>query len=487
MVMLSALEQTLLHILSARGEVGPTSQPLYSYRLSAQEFLDLEAQVLSRLRRDHDLTRREAAAVVLYAAERFCQRHLSGAWKWETGLGEDASAPLREAMIDALTEYWRRPLVKDARGARLLLWSVAREGGLPRALFAEEDGHIAQVLRRALAERELLRGELVTTDELVREQLCRLPMSLQDGDVVTGLLSELVDALCALRQEVSGLVDSPEPIPLLDLSEPGWRARLPIRVDDDVAQHLIAGLVTQAARPSDAPFDITLRLRLRDDRWRVERRLLAPPRVEKTILEASSGADLSPRMELVMLTDEGTSAVAAELRLSGSGTFYRVHPRRVAEIGLGRRLRLVLRAHGTQHIIDPAGGEPPGADSPWVFPDHKGADWLGDGSQTSRAEALLICWPDDARLEVDGELDRLGPLHADPSRHVGRLRGTLKVYPAGEDEVAYSVGTRSEEERALYRLSSKHFSRIDGRGSALLRGVPEVYRITPTSRRLVSG
>lgn len=465
---------TLTALLEARGLDAPSGQPLYAYRLSSEEYAELEGAVAENTRRRRIPNRRAAGGIALLAAERFCREHSGGPWKWETALGEGPSQALRAALVDAIAHYWKRPLLSNA-GGQQLLWTLAREGGLPRQLLAREGVHISGVLRGALADRESL-SEDVETITLVTDRMHLLPASLQAGEVVAQLLADVVDAVSRLRSRVPDVVAHDRPLSLLEGAGQDWRAELPLNVEDAVARQLVAGLVAQRAARSIAAFEVVSRIRPFGDGWAVIREIDLPRRVPLSAVQQQFGGFDGNRAELVLVADDDLTATVAELRLSGDGKFYRVEQRKRPTIRLDRQVGLTVRdGDALQHDADPEGGAPLG-DGPWVFSESDDGLSLGEGSVSTRAEAVLVAWPAEHRVEVDGELEHLGQIDGLPGevRHIGRLRGHLSCCPP-HSEMGYRVRTRTPGHRAAYSLSARAFRRVGGTGTRVLVGTPSVF------------
>lgn len=479
---MSAIRQVLRQILERRGLTYPDGRALYAYRLNAAELSILEDAVRSRLRFGGSWSRHDAAGICLMAAERFCRAHAGGPWKWETaGLAPDEVHGQRDILADAIRNTWRRELIRTTSGRRFIL-TLAREGGLPRRLLADNQSIIGHLLRAALTDRESLPTS-VRTYELVGEHMAQLPASLRTDDVVQGLLSDLVDAVHKLRRSVPEVVEAEDPLSVLNARLPNWRYDLPLNMEDERASRLVSGLVAQLSVPSNsAPFDFAVRLLQSRQGWRIDRQLRLPQRVEADSLSRHFGivGDLPGRTQLLLRTSDGLSAGVADLRLSGTAEVVRVHSLRRPTIPPHARAWFELVAASTRKWeCHPAGGEALG-DGPWVFPDRDDADWLGEGSLQTRADTVRVALPSGATLRVEGELQHLGSLGAAGElRKVVQLRGTLWVTTSGmADDAAFRIRTARPGGRESYHIEATCFTQLGSWGSEVMHGQPRAYALS---------
>jgi len=158
-----ALLQWKRQFLQNRGLNSATGMPLYSYRVTKEEFTELEKLLIERLSvylRRHPLgdVSRHAAyfppLFVIYAAEWWRRRYDGTGWSWEPiveSLGAPAngwSQAQRSDCVEQGLAEWLLGL-RDTHGLRFL-GSIAFNGGLPMQLLATARGNIGRVLTRVL-------------------------------------------------------------------------------------------------------------------------------------------------------------------------------------------------------------------------------------------------------------------------------------------------------------------------------------------------
>lgn len=469
---MASLAWVLNDILRARGG-RQADWPLYRYRLSAADLEPLGRAVQSA--RDGDWAQVElAAAVALFAAHRLCREHREGHWRWETALGFEPTLAQREALLEALTAFWKRPLLYSGRG-REVLWSLGREGGLPHHLLVDEGDRLGRVLHAAVRDRERL-GAGVSTDELVGDHALRLsPRYRVEG--MREVLVALVDALVALRKRVAGQAD---PIAALDRDRTGWRDELPLLFEGDHADRLVVGLLkVPLGRAAESPFAFEVRLVKLGDRYRVVRRITdLPSLMEATTLQAVFGNDLPHHGRLLATSERGRSFSLGELGRVGDGSRFRVRAAaRPVDLPLFETLKLRLQGPHNQKFVPVGlvGSEGLSAEEPWVF--SEAGDLLGTGSVLARDPVFfgvwLKGWHTTPVQQALGEVERLVGWPVGDLR-VWRIEAPTEVLPPDEAlPFALTPGAKGGVE--VWQLEGR-FEPLAVSGTVVLRGRPEVYK-----------
>lgn len=432
--------------------------PLYAYRLDEITLATLGKALRLEIARGRRLDGFACAGLCLFAAEYFCHTHTGGAWKWQPifdAVGFDRGLQELYRMLGRGLRYWGRPLLQSGSHREFLI-TMACEGGLPRKLLEREEQHLTRYLRRLLGDRE--RYVHTAAAQLAERHDGVLPVSLRN-DTVRELCSRLVDEIAALRRGAGGAVD----VAGLDARDPGWRQRLPLRLDDDVAARLLQGLLREPAPAAGRePGLIRVEVALQEAPLRIVRRVLLPPEIDTAALAGMLGvsaADMPARMQLHVHCDDGGPQAVANATHFDAG--YRLVPlrRRGTAIESGGRLTLVASA-GTREIgrgvMD--GGDALSGALPWVFAhdeDSEAQVMVGMGSLRTRRERVRVLVPAGAALALDEDasVDELGAI-AQPDGRVVVLRGGARVSMDGE---RYRVVTRAPEDTAQrYVLRGRH-------------------------------
>ncbi|WP_058553414.1 STY4851/ECs_5259 family protein [Thiohalocapsa sp. ML1] len=411
----------------------PDGRPLYAYRATDHAFDDLRAVVIERLR-----TSRSAielpAAFCLFAAETFRREHAGGPWTWETifqPLGLPAPPqPQIGVWVEQGLKFWQRPLLIGGGGQRLFLVTIACEGGLPLRLLAQQDAHLTRFFR-AVLEGYFRAGQGGSDVALAqaRQHVARLPASLRQEPVL-----QLAGQLVVRVAELQGLVGAvPDPIAALDQCNPQWRRTLPLRLDDQVAQRLLTGLIRHSeelARQARGQPRWCGVLRPTAEGWCLQRRLEFPEYATPDQIAAWAMREppTAARLRLLLAGMHGMEAIAWLTRVeeSASPARYRLEWLRrggVATAGdaLMETSRLMLSDDETESVL-PAIDEDPWGPLPWVFIQRGRSgqwQWLAEGQVRTRDPQVLVLVPpgmapcgtaDDGVFESKGRLalpDRL--------------------------------------------------------------------------------
>jgi hypothetical protein len=449
--------------------------PLYAYRMDDLTLEALEQVLRHTLACGEVLDGFACAGLCLFAAEHFCLTHESGAWSWHdvfASVGFDRGRQEWYRSIERGLRYWGRPLLHSGSEREFLL-TLACEGGLPRKLLHREEQHLTRYLRRLLADHE--RYTHTPTAHLAERHQNVLPDSLHN-ETVRELCCRLVDEVARLRAEAGSSVD----VETLDARAPGWRQRLPLRLDDGVAEQLLQGLLREAKAAATRERGlIRVEVTLADEPLRIVRRVRLPPEIDAAVLAEMLGqneAALPSRMQLYVHSLDGGSQVVANATLFDTG-YGLVPPRgRATIIDSMARLTLVAMA-GTLEI---GRGELDGGDElsgalPWVFADKGEAEaqaLVGVGSLRTQHERVRVLVPKGAEL-VAGEgatVSDLGDI-AQPEGRVVVLCGSAQVRM---EEDVYRVVTGAREETAQrYLLRGRH-SNLGIGGSDVWYGLPLV-------------
>jgi hypothetical protein len=246
------------NLLSKRDLPRPDERSLYRYRLSDDEFNELETLLKKQFYELSPCAELAAIAArlpgfpalfVLYAAEWWRRRYNGAHWSWDPilrdiGVNPDAwNQAQRGDCVRSGLQDWGVKL-RDSGGLRFL-GSVAVEGGLPLRLLSEARGSIGQMLSRVL---QLAGGRKVTQPELlawVESLQGTLPKSYRQGAIFT-LLADVAWTVLDLKSQAE-LTSSVNAIETLDRKARGWRERFPLPLEDGQAKGLIEQLVKNAA------------------------------------------------------------------------------------------------------------------------------------------------------------------------------------------------------------------------------------------------
>ena len=439
----------------------PDGRPLYAYKMRDAVYRDLQDHFHKIfLKNQKGISVPETASIFcLYAAEAFCREHAEGSWSWETvfrplGLETPSQQQIAEWVEKGLKQWGRHQrLLRRANGNRLFLITIACEGGLPLRLLQRENTHLTKFFRMVLeGYYRAGQGDEKQAETVARQQAGLLPPSLrQEG--VFHLAAVLIAQIGELQACVGEVAD---PIATLDQQKPDWRRDLPLRLNDQVAETLLTGLVRRSGELAcEAVSQLRWRGRLREtghDRWIVEKRLELPESLTEQQIEQWASVKNSPRWRLLLHAPAAVEAVAWLTLTEGSGSsarYRREWLRRGGCVLSGTAVEQPhrLSLHDGQQDHSLACGNEEWGTSPWVFVERGVTgerEWLTEGSARTRAEsAWVVVTPDLTPQVVNGACECVGTL-PEPERTVYRISGEVDFLTAQQDR--YRILCRAESE-----------------------------------------
>jgi len=486
----------------------PDGRPLYLYRLTEDEFVDLE-QLLRKwlemllprfgLARVADLSG-FAALFVLYGAEWWRRRYDGSGFSWEPIL-RDLGADPDEWSPGQRSEYVQRGL-RDWRlkpresGALRFLGAVAVQGGLPLRLLASARGGIGHLLSRVL---QLAAGTQVTQSDLqtwVESLASMLPKSYRQATIFT-LLADLAWAVLKLKQD-AGLTASSDAIAILDSKVKDWRDRFPLPVDDEHAQGMIEQLIRDSAsvrierRAIFLPVERLLECNS-EGGWTLRSSLALTESLQADQLAKlfNISTDELPRTaELSLIVNE--SCQTTSLRRMAGHNAYRVERKPWGQSGEEAFCEHVLRINspdGRVWSVTATKGAALDNELPWVFVE-EGASYLlaRQGSGSVAATDALVAIPMDWHIvpQADSEATELVSLSV-PERQVFRVSGVVKANRDDGMTFRLRTGHAGAADESFAWDGDRYWLDFYSPGIAF-RGMPSLYRIDGEgARRKVDG
>ena len=158
------LSQWKTEFLSKNSRGDLIGLPLYAYKMSEQEFIDLEKCLQENIATylkvwDINEVLSKSSAIpelfVLYAAIWWQREYDGTGMAWDpifSSIGVDSdtiNSSVRSAMIESGLRYWKIELNKDI-GNLKFIGNIANQGGLPLKLIAAGHGILNTLLKRVL-------------------------------------------------------------------------------------------------------------------------------------------------------------------------------------------------------------------------------------------------------------------------------------------------------------------------------------------------
>ncbi len=459
----------------ALGAPNLPSSPLYLLRVSDAELESLRAALAVELRSSDTQSASECAAFCLWAAVRFRRAYQGGPWTWRLVLEPLAYSPPARRLYEVVRKglsFLGRGILSGPLGTEYL-FTLACEGGLPLWLLRSEGAHVRRFFRDLLRERETYPH--TSSIELAwRASASVLPESLRN-EILVGLSAALVDEIAQLRRRAP---PSASPELWLDRYDPGWRSRLPIETDDELANELVRGLL-EARAPTPARIGIDSFLSL--DPPRLHRKLTLPGMLRADEVSKRFGLgpnlELPSRIELRLVRGAESHKRGALLYRQYQGDSYEVEVDHDSETTFDGELRL---GFGDRSIELP-GGESLGT-GPWTFacsdPHH--LPLRATGEARLMAEKLVVAVPASGSLEVlEGTAEPIGKLTAEArtGRALFALSGRARVsWDELEQDrsVLIESGAPSDEATSYYLRGARLANPFE---DDLWLGTPTVFRV----------
>jgi hypothetical protein len=272
-------------------------RPLYQYKLSHEEVVDLQSLLTESFKRTlPEIPRSLGAAFCLWAAHWFQQEFQGGQWTW-SGPAKPVGAPTDHASTRLLT---REGLAFLGRKIRRIgnyneyLASLVVEGGFPTRLISDEKNWLSNYIEAVT----IASGEGDLSLEAAVEHAVyfqnKVPPTFRANSLVH-LTADLAHHIAGLRRRLADAGVASGAVEWLDSVDPHWREGLPISTNDESARHLVEGLVRVSARKFIMPTSCSRILsRGPQNQWTFGIILEIEGKIEDTDLPSSVRASLTP-------------------------------------------------------------------------------------------------------------------------------------------------------------------------------------------------
>jgi hypothetical protein len=393
----------------------------------------------------------------------------------------DLAYPVLQDLVQRGLRFWRRPLLRVGQ-ARIFLLTLACEGGLPMQFLQREGAALRRYFRTLLRDVQTYRNAGVSSETLAAQASAYLPKSLRQ-DVVYALTAQIVDAVWALQQQVTGQSD---PIATLNQIQPSWRDQFPLELSDQTAQSFLEGLVSTAAGLAQAGkgrFQLLRSLVNRGGVWQLRAELDLPGLLPRPDACAAFGGEPTGRLEL-LLRNAGSAPIVLGWATPCQTGVLLERPKRAptwSGVQAIATFQLSTRPQVSPSAAVPLQGGEPLEDLPWVFVDADGSGqelrFRGQGSIKTRYPMAWIAVPRAATLHAEGdtEVEAIGEL-SELGRTLFRVVGQVRVVNDRDD--LCRVITRSDaSEEDSFQLHGKLLT-IAHAPSTQYLGAPKVFAVS---------
>lgn len=267
--------------------------PLYAYKMSEHEFVDLKKCLRENIAKylnvwDINYVLSKSSAIpelfVLYAAIWWQREYDGTGMAWEpifSSIGVDVeliTSSVRSSMIESGLRYWRIELNQDI-GNLKYIGNIASQGGLPLKLIAAGHGILNTLLKRVLKDVvNLTFQDHASILSIIESHKSGLQKSYRQP-LIYNLLSEIIITFMHLKDEAN-LGGVSNPLEKLDQYKSNWRDSFPLPMDDENARGVLERFIQEGVRiKAERPaFSLSLNryLQVLDNIFRVTSRLDLP-------------------------------------------------------------------------------------------------------------------------------------------------------------------------------------------------------------------
>jgi len=479
----------------------PTGGPLYTYRVTTEEFSDLELILQERLKvylklaTLAEVSRRIEyfpALFVLYSAEWWRRNYDGTGFSWDpilNTIGAPADgwnqAQRSDCVIRGFQEWKLR--LSDAHGLRFL-GSIAFQGGLPMQLLGTARGNIGRVLSRVLQLASSGTTDAKEIQEWVRSLATYLPNTYRQTEVFV-LLTEVVVTVLRLK-ELAKLTNSEGALARLDQAVPNWRDLFPLPVEDEQAKGLIEQLIRDVAgRVVRNVQHISVERRLEQvlpDQWALRSDIVLPEYLDANVLGNLFAIDpqnltRTPTLRLL----RGGKATDVTLRKLAGQERYRIdrHPlEKRGSVAAGEHSMLLLTASGESRHKEISRGDALDNELPWIFDESTDTSaayrLIKQGSGTVASMQGMVSIPSHWTLSADdGSSAEMRGSIPSLDRFIYFIRGTARI--DGGDGSLYRVRTGQATAAAdLFELRGSRIWDTFLQPDRAFRGTPKLFHLS---------
>lgn len=466
---------------------------MHAYRLDEEDYAQLEMTIGQGLK--HNRFRSTAAPFVLWAAERYRKDYDGGVLSWDF-LTQPLGVSLSQQQLREIT---REGLVGMGRSVRRLdsgvqyLRTIAAEGGIPIRLLSDEKGGYRSALVGLVA--DLSRIGLGCPRDVAlgfaAQRTRRLPVGYRTQEYFA-LFVDFAFEVLELRELAPENMSRQDVESFLDRVKPGWRDRLSLRLDGDAARSLLSDAVLVSARHGLVTDPMTRVLRRQDgEAWvpwiEVEEAAEIAPQLVQGVDPDRRRLRLAPVGPLATAAPDLLFALDREApdrpwesrRISGRRTARFRFP-----LDVGAELMAMADGafFGRVRLAGGEGIEIGAGPTFWRLAEmgETGADALayaGNAALRTRDPHVWLLAEDGKTPECTDTLVA-EPDGSVPGGAIWRLSGKGRVLVAGGN-ARIETGAEDDAREEIQANGSLEYRLLDGRGSPVHRGVPEILHRHP--------
>ncbi|EGR2590122.1 hemolysin [Vibrio cholerae] len=446
-------KNVIASILEVRKLTKPNGLPIYSYKITPDEFSQLRTALIASMK-SHGVqfyaskpTREWAGCFVLFAAEWWRNSFQGGVWAWEQvldslGLGANDFSPLQRSEIVAKgLSFWGRKVLSNTKG-RMFLGTVAVEGGLPQALLLDPNSKLSYYFEQVIQDYgQYANAQLSAVSIAMAHSHC-IPSSFRD-DAVYSIVAQVAEAIYQLVDK-HALDEQEDPLHYLNTVEKAWQHDLPLNIDERTVHQLLGnalGMAVEAQRRLPNSIKILRSLRksysnyasMLDEEeafeWRHQVSITLKNRLNENFLQQMFGTRSLPDRFHLFAVGQKTLLLAKAFKNGKVSEQYwlDVFTQSLPDTWFDAEIQLkATDDHGNEWFAPVIGGAGVDDDEPWVFTQHND-EWLlhGSGSVSCEETNALVSLPHGFSVECGdligyaGErtLVAIGSQDGEPTEH----------------------------------------------------------------------
>ena len=483
-------------LLGKRGLEYPDGRNLYQYRLTTEEFEDLESLLHHWLGKIQGVELGMIISItgfpalfVLYAAEWWRRRYDGSGFRWEPilhDLGVDPagwSPNQRSETVRKGLREWDLEVRKT--GGLRFLGTVAVQGGLPLRLLSEARGSVGRLLHRVLDSARNHHVSMESVQGWVEGLKDQLPKSYRQ-DAIYALLADMILTVLELKQQAA-LSLGDDAVAVLEQKIPTWKDRFPLAMEDKYARNLVEQLIEEVTRLPPVrkirPSLPVVRQLERDleGRWVFTSRIDLPEALENRALSHLFGLNEEelPRIAQLNLLVAEQKFQTPLRRLAGRNS-YRVEPNDWHTLGrpaMAEHLLQLLATDGRIWFGEVPCGEALDDELPWLFSSEEGDySFLRQGAGKVADTRVLLALPTGWRLAHKEQCasESAGQLY-EPERKLYWVQGAVYVEDPEGHTRKIITGQADSRNINIHWVGDRVWLDFHNPARAY-RGMPRLYR-----------
>ncbi|MDP1765568.1 MAG: STY4851/ECs_5259 family protein [Methylotenera sp.] len=421
------LSQWKINFLAKNSRSDIQGAPLYAYKVSSEEFLDLKVCLSENINlylKHYDInyvfhiSKDFPQLFVLYAAIWWQREYDGSGMAWEpifNSVGINSSelnSNIRSGAIEKGFQLWSLKLNKDI-GNLKFIGNIASQGGLPLKLIATGHGNLNRLLNRVLKDVvSLAFPDHQSVNGIIESHKNELPRSYRQKEIFS-LLAEIIITFLRLKADAK-LESSSNAIEKLNQFEVNWRDRFPLPMDDENAKGVLERFIQDGIKikAEKAKFSLTLEryIDVIENKVKIISQLNLPKQnIDEDSLKKCFGVDdnFLTRVITLIISNHQRSHEITIRRLAGQAN-YKFDFETIPRFRDAHNEHFATLKNATNDIrtLELLGGFELNQDAPWIFDASDEIDqykFLKVGAGKFKASKLFVVVPSNFSINTSLE------------------------------------------------------------------------------------